>query len=72
MWGIEMSRLEMRERERLVNTVVLCSVVGLVLALAVATVVVYDEPSADRPQTARTSNDRAQPPTESTMERPRE
>ena len=72
VWVIEMSRLEMRERERRANTVVLCGVVGLVMALAVATIMVYLRSSADHPQTARTPNDRAQLPTETTTERPHE
>lgn len=41
-----MSRLDVKERERLANTLVLCSLVGLVMALAVATVMVYEESSS--------------------------
>ena len=70
MWGIEMSRLEVRERERLVNTLVLCGVVGLVMALAVATVMVYEESSSAYPQSAGTPDDRGQTHTETTTERP--
>lgn len=70
MWGIEMSRLEVRERERLVNRVVLCGMVGLVMALVVATVMVYEESSADHPQPAGTPHDRGRLHAETTAEQP--
>ncbi len=59
MWAIEMSPLEERERERLVKTAVLWSSVGILMALAVATVLVYEEAPVDRHQTAAIPNDRA-------------
>ncbi len=65
-----MSRLELRERERLVTTVVLCSVVGLIMALVVATVMVYEESSADHPQPAGTPHDPGQLHAETTAEQP--
>ena len=64
--------MDMRERERLINTVILCGMVGLILALAVATVMVYEESSADHPQPAGTPHDRGQLHAETTTERSRE
>ena len=60
MWAIEMSTVEMKERERHINTVVLCGGLGLLMAIAVATVLVYEESPAERLQPARISNDREQ------------
>lgn len=67
-----MSALDVRERERLVNTVVLCSMVGLIMALAVATVMIYEEASSDRPQSAGTPSERGQLHAETPTERLRE
>ena len=55
-----MSRVDVRERERLLNTVLLCSMVGLIVALAVATLLVYEESPADRSQKAAAPKERGQ------------
>ena len=71
MWAIEMSTVEMKERERLINTVVLCGGLGLLMAIAVATVLVYEESPAERLKPAKISNDRGQLQAEERTTEPR-
>lgn len=52
-----MTPQELRERERLINTIIFCGMVGLILALAVATAMVYEESSADDLQPRRLATD---------------
>lgn len=72
MWAIEMSRRGTKDRERFVNTVVLWGLLGLVMALAVATGIAYEGSASDHPQPGGTPEDRGQPRPAADRERPHE